>query len=585
MKVLNHQIIIISLILLLSACASGPVRQTAGDDQRIAKALSVYQQGQYFKAAELLAPLWQQNESNTELFEALLDTYYQLGELPKIWSLLHQNQVNSPKVEIIKAEVAHINDGCQQNLTALSEVDTLPLDNGWRQRLYRIRSICASVAGEDLAAVIDRIRLADMLDNDQQWLVYDDIVADLSAIKTSDLIMRIGDFRDEPLIEGWLEAAYLNFGSDGESTQLFLQDWPQHPAARYFYGYQGDQQIRKVAVLLPLSGRFAGAGLAVQRGMLTAAADDFEQSHQLVFFDTGSDGENMAGAWFSAQAANVDMVIGPLDKVSIEQLSQFSPPTVPVMLLNQSEQDFYQFTLSPENEARQVAERMWQDGLRRVLIFAANGDWGQRMSQTFANTFVSLGGQILNNHYFNPAERDYSAVLRQQLGLVESQLRAKNLQSYLKLNLQSEAVVDSNIDGIFMPSNPDFARMMVPQLLFNHAGHIPVYATSHIYSGRDNESLNKDLSGVVFAISPIQLPSETMRETLNFDLQQVSDNRELFALGYDALLLVDRLQWMSRVFGGRLQGLSGRLSMGPEQTIHRALQWAIFDNGGVVAID
>lgn len=585
MKVLNPLLLVVVLNLLLSACASGPRKEPVADNQRIEKALSVYQQGRYFEAVDLLRGLWQQDPSHVELYEALLDTYFQLGELPMIWSLQQRHQLSSPKIDIINAEVAHISDSCQENLTALRQVDDLALDMQWRQRLYRIRSICLSAAGEDLAAVIDRIRLADMSAPEQQWMVYDDIVADLSAIKTSDLIMRIGDFQDEPLIEGWLEAAYLNFGSDGESTQLFLQDWPNHPAGRYFYGFQGDQHMRKIAVLLPLSGRFAGAGLAVQKGMLTAAADDFEQSHQLLFFDTGSAGENIAGAWFSAQAANVDMVIGPLDKASIEQLSQFSPPSVPVMLLNQSEQDFYQFTLSPENEAIQVAQRMWQDGLRRVLIFAPSGDWGQRMSQAFANAFVGLGGQILNNQYFNQSERDYSAVLRQQLGLVESQLRAKNLQSFLKLDLQSEAVVSADIEGIFMPSNPDFARLMVPQLLFNHAGSIPVYATSHIYSGRENKALNKDLSGVIFAVSPIQQPPEQLRETLNFDLHRISDNRELFALGYDALLLVDRLQWMSRVTGGRLQGLTGLLSMGPDHVIHRTLQWAIFDNGGVVAID
>lgn len=585
MKVLNHHLIIILLILLLTACASGPGRVTDSADQRIDKALAVYQQGRYFEAAELLQALWQQNQSQLAVYEALLDTYYQLGELPRIWALQQQSTLQSAKIDIINAEVANIDNDCQQNLTALTHIDGSALVDSWQQRLYRIRALCNATAGENLAALIDRIRLADRLDSEQQWLVYDDIVAELSAINTSELIMKIGAFSDEPLIEGWLEAAYLNFGSDGESTQMFSQDWPEHPALRYFYGYQGQQTIQKIAVLLPLSGRFAGAGLAVQRGLLTAAADDFEQRHQLMFFDTGSAGENISGAWFSAQAADVDMVIGPLDKASIEQLSQFSPPTVPVMLLNQSELEFYQFTLSPENEARQVAERMWQDGLRRVLIFAPGGDWGQRMSQAFANQFVALGGHIINNQYFNPAERDYSAQLRQQLGLVESQLRARNLQSFLKLKLNSEPVVNAGIDGIFMPSNPDFARLMVPQLLFNHAGHIPVYATSHIYSGRDNKPLNKDLSGVVFPISPIQLPSQSLRETLNFDLQQVSDNRELFALGYDALLLVDRLQWMSRVFGGRLQGLSGRLSMTENQTIHRALKWAVFDNGGVVAID
>ncbi|KAA3649147.1 MAG: penicillin-binding protein activator [Proteobacteria bacterium] len=585
MKVLNPQLVIVLLVLMLSACATGPRRHAGDDDLRVEKALSVYHQGHYFQAADLLRPLWQQDQANLELYEALLDTYYQLGELPMIWSLQQQSDLHSAKITIIKAQVAHISDDCQQNLTALSNIDTMALDRDWLQRLYRIRSVCWYAADEDLAAVIDRIRLTEMMPIEEQWLAYDDIVTDLSGIKTSDLIMRIGDFSDEPLVEGWLEAAYLNFGSDGESTQLFLQDWPNHPASRYFFGYQGFQQLRKIAVLLPLSGRFSGAGLAVQRGMLTAAADDFEQSHQLLFFDTGSDGENMAGAWYSAQAANVDMVIGPLDKSSIEQLTLFSPPTVPVMLLNQSDQDFYQFTLSPEAEARQVADRMWHDGLRRVMIFAPSGDWGQRMSQAFANAFVALGGQIINNQYFNQNERDYSAVLRQSLGLVESQLRAKNLQSFLQLNLQSEAVVSADIDGIFLPSNPDFARMMVPQLLFNHAGHIPVYATSHIYSGQEDKAMNNDLSGVVFTASPIQLPPNQLRETLNFDLQMVAVNRELFGLGYDALLLVSRLQWMSRITGGRLQGLSGLLSMKSDKTIQRELQWAIFDNGGIVAIN
>ncbi|MFV0542068.1 MAG: penicillin-binding protein activator [Marinicella pacifica] len=584
MKLQTIKYLIPLLPLLLAACASGPGRERPKDERQLDRALSTYQQGRYFEAAELLYPMWQQDPSNLQVYEALLDTYFQLGELTRIWFLQQKNRLDSVKIDVINAEVANVSEDCKENLPLLLNADTTSLSREWQQRLYRIRALCAFAAGDKLAAVIDRIRLADMAEPDQQWLLYDDIVTDLSALKTADLIMRIGDFQNEPLIEGWLEAAYLNFGSDGESTQLFLSDWPNHPAARYFYGFQGDKGMRKIAVLLPLSGRFAGAGLAVQKGMLTAASDDFEQSHELLFFDTGSAGENIAGAWFSAQAAQVDMIIGPLDKASIEQLTQFSPPSVPMMVLNQTDQDYFQFTLSPEGEAEQTAKRMWEDGLRRVLIFAPGGDWGQRMSQAFANEFVALGGQILNNHYFNPATRDYSATLRQQLGLVESQLRAKNLQSYLKLDLQSEVVVSAEIDGIFMPSYPDFARLLVPQLLFNHAGHVPVYATSHIYMD-SNESLNNDLSGVIFAISPIQLPDSSLRETLNFDLNRIGDSRDLFALGYDALLLVDRLQWMSRVSGGRLQGLSGLLSMGPDKKIYRTLQWALFDKGGVVSIN
>ncbi len=319
--------------------------------------------------------------------------------------------------------------------------------------------------------------------------------------------------------------------------------------------------------------------------MLTAAADDFEQAHELLFFDTGSEGENIVGAWFSAQAANVDMMIGPMDKSSIEQLTSFAPPTFPVMLLNQGPEDFYQFTLSPEGEAIEVADRMWRDGLRRILIFAPDTPWGERMSQAFANRFVNMGGVVVNNHYFNLTAHDFSAPLRQTLGLVESGLRAKNLQSYLKLDLASEPVVRSDVDAIFLAAQPDFARLMVPQLLFNHAAHLPVYASSHVYIGNSDSQYNKDLSGVIFGVSPIQLPSNELREVLNFDLQMVHDNHSLFALGYDALLLVNRLQWMSRVAGGRLQGLSGILKMGTDNHIQRGLQWAIYTNGGIVAID
>lgn len=585
MKASFTKYIVIVAIALLSACASGPSINDGGDSRLQQQALAAYQQGEYFEAAHKLRQAWQIEPQNVLVYEALLDTYFQLGELTQVWYLQQQSDLQSPKIAIVLAQAVHFSDSCKDYLTSLEGIYVDELDQDWQARLYKVRADCYVTNDQPLEALINQILAIDLWPIEMQWTAYDQIVTELAEVDDDAIIMRIGDFTERPLIEGWLEAAYVNFGADGQSTNEWLKNWSDHPAGRYFYGYQDSLDGRKIAVLLPLSGRFAGAGKAVQQGMLTAAADGFDQLHELLFYDTGSDAENIAGAWFSAQEANVDLMIGPMDKVSIEQIATFAPPSFPVLLLNSSKQDFYQFTLSPEGEAAEVAHKMWQDGLRRVLIYAPETTWGERMSQSFANQFVALGGVVVTNHYFKTAGNDFSAPLRQTLGLVESQLRAKNLQSFLKLDLESEPVVRSDVDGLFLAAHPDFARLMVPQLQFNHAAHLPVYSSSQIFSGNQDNQQNKDLSGVIFGLSPIELPSSELREVLNFDLQMVKENRTLFALGHDALLLVNRLQWMSRVAAGRLKGLSGMLKMGADKHIQRGLQWAIYTDGGVVAID
>ena len=256
-----------------------------------------------------------------------------------------------------------------------------------------------------------------------------------------------------------------------------------------------------------------------------------------------------------------------------------------VVLLNQSEgNSYFQFTLSPEGEAQQAAEQVIKDGLKRVLIMAPNEEWGERMTTAFAQRLVDLGGQVVNNTYFQPEQNDYSAQLRQTLGLVESQLRAKNLQSFLKINLSSDEVVRSDVDAIFLAARPDFARLMVPQLKFHHAADIPVYATSHVFDGLNNEQHNRDLQGLKFALSPIELQTSELYEVLPFDLNRVGGNEKLFALGYDAYQLITRLEWMSRVNTGMIDGLTGKVYLGRDGQFNRGLLWAQYNNGSIVAL-
>ena len=158
---------------------------------------------------------------------------------------------------------------------------------------------------------------------------------------------------------GWLEAAYIDFGADGATADEWLERWPSHPANDYFYRDLGNGGFRNIAYLLPLSGHFESVGAAIQQGVLAAGFDYLPPQSKVQFYDTGSQGESFAAAWYSAQEDNADIIVGPLDRNSLNQLESYSVPAVPVLLLNQSAlEQYYQFTLSPENEAVLAAQKI-----------------------------------------------------------------------------------------------------------------------------------------------------------------------------------------------------------------------------------
>ena len=94
------------------------------------------------------------------------------------------------------------------------------------------------------------------------------------------------------------------------------------------------------------------------------------------------------------------MVIGPLDKESVAQLNRAMELEVPVLALNQvpseglPSPDLYQFGLSPEDEAIQVADRAWTDGFSIAVALTPAGDWGDRIASAFRERWEELGGVL-----------------------------------------------------------------------------------------------------------------------------------------------------------------------------------------------
>ena len=86
-----------------------------------------------------------------------------------------------------------------------------------------------------------------------------------------------------------------------------------------------------------------------------------------------------------------------MKKESIDKLAEQHDLPVPTLALNyiSSEitppQNLYQFGLSPEEEARQVAERTWLDGHVNAAVLTPIGPWGDRVYQAVKQRREEIG--------------------------------------------------------------------------------------------------------------------------------------------------------------------------------------------------
>jgi outer membrane PBP1 activator LpoA protein len=325
-------------------------------------------------------------------------------------------------------------------------------------------------------------------------------------------------------------------------------------------GYQGSETL---AVLLPQSGRFAGAAKIVRDGIVAAQqADPQGKRPELRFYDstTGS-----ATALVQKAAADgASLVIGPLQKQAVNQLAGASALPVPVLALNMATSggnppgNLFQFSLSPEDEAASVARAAWDEGHRTAVMLYPEGNWGNRLSRAFRQEWKALGGQLSATQTFDPAAADFSATLSELSG------RA------------------SGADFVFLVATSKLARQIWPQIRHKIGSDIPVYSTSNIYSGRFDPEGDRALVGLNFVEIPWLVEPAQSDPVASKGLY--GQLPRLYAMGVDAYRLGSRLDWLSSSSQAKVQGKTGVLSMDSQRRIHRQLTLARIDADGPVKV-
>ncbi len=427
----------------------------------------------------------------------------------------------------------------------------------------------------------------------------------LRIIKTltplSDTALELLQHSPPGLLGGWMELArvFKKHGDDIEQARPAYEQWrnrfPDHPAAADIYAQRVDKiqtqyhRLEQVAILLPQSGSLKGPASAIRSGIMAAYyAVPNELRPSLKFYDSSNLG-GLEQLYQQAVEEGAVAVIGPLSKKAVARIAEMGDLPLPTLALNRAGDRFraprnlYQFALAPEDEARQAAERAWHDGYRSALVMAPDSNWGSRVFEAFRSRWVSLGGTLVDHRLYKEKKHDFSKEIRALFKIDTSVARHKKMQRELGRKLESKPTPRSDADVLFLAASPEKAREIRPQLQFNFAGNVPIYATSRVFSGWPNKRLDRDLTGIRFPDHPWLIAQEdgpTSRAAVA-KLFPSSRNKypRLHSMGIDIYNLIGQLEQLAADPGKAYDGKTGILNLDREQRIQQQMLWAEMKDG------
>jgi uncharacterized protein len=388
----------------------------------------------------------------------------------------------------------------------------------------------------------------------------------------------------DPVLAGWLALGpvAVEMTRNPMHAAAALANWkrsyPVHPANDSVLTLAQSQIAvatefpNQIALLLPLSGRSEAIGVAVRDGFLAAYLEQDAASRPHVkIYDVAA--ESVAGAYRHAIDEGAGFVVGPLTKEDVAAIAPLSGGRTPVLALNfladsvSAAPNFYQFALLPEDEARSVAQRLVADGKLKGVAIIPSGEWGNRVAAAFAEELTQHGGTLLDVGRYENARADFSDIIKQILQVH---------------GVKGEPATHRDADFVFVAGAAGTARLIVPQLKFNYAGDVPVYATSDSFE--PDPSANADLDGMFFVDMPWMVSADPVTGQIRDSVRAAWPARtarrdRLYAFGFDAYRLVPALRSKSLSPTNKISGVTGKLVLDSQNRIHRELDWAQLKNG------
>ena len=542
-----------------------------------------YQQGDFDRAAQAFLQLAETHSGDRAHYRLrAAEAYHENGESDAVAQTLEGikakrlSSEEAVRYNLLEAEVAlnrHDAARANQYLDFADSATIMPL----RLRALELRARAQADAGNALASARTRAELDRWLGGADRQQNETQIIATLQPLGVDALKQQAQSLQPGDPLRTWLDMALRR---NGQALPLVVMRPNQAVGTLRQGEREGFHAAHRIALLLPDSGPLKAVAQPVRDGFFAAHfADTNAQRAEVYVFDSGGTAASAVAAYQKAAASGVDRIVGPLSRDAVSAVFAQGRLPVPVLALNQPERGeapppgSAAFGLNPDTEAAQAAEHVRERGITRAVIITATEDWAERAALAFRAQFEG-GAQIVGEARVQDNEVNFSTLIRQARAAVTPTSNAMPPAG------AAAAPADT---AIFISMRPQQARLLLPQLKLAGYANVPVFATSHIYSGNTNPGMDRDLDGVEFCDAPwlfdavLGLPkrSEIVR---SLDTARGAGGR-LFALGMDAYALLPYLDWLAQRPDSYVAGATGQLAEDNLGRIQRLLIWARFDNG------
>lgn len=610
------RLLLLPIIILLFLTACQPVQGPLGKAQPTQiETVPAETAGQYQQAAEEYLQLAADHEGERQSLYFLRagELFWQSGHVEQAQSALQQvnkkllNENKRFNASVLGADIALYNSQGEAAVAALADIDASSLSADDRVKLLQLRSDAYTLT-------------SNWLEKANSLLQLEKLLSDEAAIEQNRETLWQALMQMEPQAldlynpgyppaddSGWFALAYAikAYQDNPETLEVALEDWrrsyPNHPADPSLYkdsikttAARLPEKISDIAVMLPADGPFVEAAKAIKQGIIAAHYASGADS-RLHFLDVETDPysgrSNVGQLYQEAISRGAGVVIGPLQKASVEALAKQTELPVPVLALNRIDAslhrpNLFQFGLAPEDDAMAVADFARRKGYQHAVILAPQGDWGDRVASAFSQSWRDQGGNIISVASYNESQNDFRDTLIPLMGLDVSEQRYRTLKSVLGRSMEFEPRRRQDIDFLFLVARPLKARQLVPQLKFHRSGDLPLIATSHAYSGQPDPQQDIDLNDLVITDIPWMFATEMNQDEAFQAVQKQTGGNpggllRLYAMGVDAYRLIPELNQLSREPKQVYQGATGDLSVNETGQVEREMRWGQFKQGSL----
>ncbi|HDT4165529.1 TPA: penicillin-binding protein activator [Enterobacter hormaechei subsp. steigerwaltii] len=318
---------------------------------------------------------------------------------------------------------------------------------------------------------------------------------------------------------------------------------------------------------------------------------------ELKIYDTSAQPLDQVLAQVQQDGASI--VVGPLLKNNVEALMK-SNTTLNVLALNQPEQvqnraNICYFALSPEDEARDAARHIHEQGKQAPLLLIPRSTLGDRVANAFAQEWQTLGGGVVLQQKFGLAS-ELRAGVNGGAGIalngspVSASLPQQQSVTIGGLTIPApptDAQISGGgkVDSAYIVATPEEIAFIKPMIAMRNGSQsgATLYASSRSAQGTAGPDFRLEMEGLQYSEIPMLAGSnpQLMQQALGAVRNDYSLAR-LYAMGVDAWALANHFTQMRQVPGFELNGNTGDLTADQDCVINRKLSWLKYQQGQIV---